>query len=190
MMVISPRLRSVCGAALAASLAFPVAAAATNNEQDSKSSAAAKELAQLLDAAKLDSIAGRDPAQPDQFVAALYFPGQLLVVSARYSAPVLLDQKIEKKEYRDVYIDLNSASISNTKVFVEDLNADGLRARREDDQPFDTVENGATRLALDGDWKRQKLTEADYMKQYGELDERYSKMLGVLLAQLKKPATE
>jgi hypothetical protein len=100
---------------------------------------------------------------------------------------VLLEQKIAKKEYRDVYIDLNSAAIANTKLFIEDLNADGLRAKREDDNPFDTVESGAARLALDGDWKRQKLSEADYMKQYGDADQRYSQMLAVLLAQVKKP---
>jgi hypothetical protein len=185
MMVI--RLRQVFAAALAVSLALSATVTARHAEQDPKSTAGAKELAQLLEAAKLDSIAGRDPAQPDQFVAALYFPGQLLVVQARYSAPVLLDQKIAKKEYRDVYIDLNSAAIANTKLFIEDLNADGLRAKREEDQPFDTIENGAARLALDGDWKRQKLSEADYMKQYGEVDQRYSQMLAVLLAQIKKP---
>lgn len=160
------------------------------SQQESKSAAAAKELAQLLEAAKLDSVASKDPAEKDQYVAALYFTGQLLVVSARYSAPILLDQKISKKEYRDVYIDLNSAAIANTKVFIEDLNADGLRAKREDDQPFDTIENGALRLALDGDWRRQKLSEADYMKTYGEMDDRYSKMLAILLAQIRKPSAE
>jgi hypothetical protein len=185
MMVI--RLRQVFAAAVAASLAVPAAVTARNPQQDPKSSAGAKELAQLLEAAKLDSIAGRDPAQPDQFVAALYFPGQLLVVQARYSAPVLLDQKIAKKEYRDVYIDLNSAAIANTKLFIEDLNADGLRAKRDDDQPFDTIENGTNRLSLDGDWKRQRLSEADYMKQYGDADAKYSQMLAVLLTQVKKP---
>jgi hypothetical protein len=157
------------------------------SQQESRSAAGAKELAQLLEAAKLDSVASKDPAEKDQYVAALYFTGQLLVVSARYSAPTLLDQKILKKEYRDVYIDLNSAAIANTKVFIEDLNADGLRPKREDDQPFDTIENGAQRLALDGDWRRQKLSEADYMKVYGEMDDRYSKMLAILLAQIKKP---
>jgi hypothetical protein len=157
-------------------------------QQESKSAAAAKELAQLLEAAKLDSVASKDPAEKDLYVAALYFTGQLLVVSARYSAPTLLDQKILKKEYRDVYIDLNSAAIANSKVFIEDLNADGLRAKRDNDQPFDTVEAGAQRLALDGEWRKQKLTEEDYMKVYGEMDDRYSKMLAILLTQIKKPA--
>jgi hypothetical protein len=31
------------------------------------------------------------------------------------------------------------------------------------------------------------LTEADYMKVFGEMDDRYSKMLAILLAEIKKP---
>ena len=59
--------------------------------QESKSAPLAKQLAAALDAAKLDSIAAKDPAAPDVFVAALYFPGmQLLVVSGKYSVPQLL----------------------------------------------------------------------------------------------------
>ena len=183
MLVIVPRLRPVV-AALVASVTIQPGILA----QESKSAAAAKELAQLLESQKLDSIASRDPAEKDQYVAALYLPGQLLVVSARYSAPALLDQKISKKEYRDVYIDLNSAAVANTKLFVEDLNADGLRSKRDDDQPFDTVENGATRVEFHGEWRKQKMSEADYMKSYGDADDRYSKMLTVLLAELKKPS--
>src|SRR4051812_29580910 len=76
--------------------AFPVAA------QDTKSPAVARELARLLDAAKLDGIAAADPATPGAFVAALYIPGsQLLVVGAKYAAPPLLLDRISKKEYRD-----------------------------------------------------------------------------------------
>jgi glutathionyl-hydroquinone reductase len=188
MMVTSRRLRLVVACSVAAAAAAAGVPDSVDAQQDAKSMAGAKELAQLLDQAKLDSFAGRDPAQPDQYVAAMYLPGQLLVVSARYAAPVLLDQKIAKKEYRDVYIDLNSAFVANTKVFIEDLNADGLQSKPNNDQPYDTFENGASRLAFDGDWKKQKLSEADYMKAFGEADDRYTKMLAVLVAQLKKPA--
>ena len=68
---------------------------------------------QLLDQAKLDAIAAKDPAANDAFVAALYFPGsQLLVVGARYQVPMLLNERIAKKEYREVYTDLNSACVA------------------------------------------------------------------------------
>jgi hypothetical protein len=184
MLAIPPHRRLV----VAALVVVFLAGGRPGAQPESKSAAAAKELAQLLESAKLDSVASKDPAEKDQYVAALYFTGQLLVVSARYAAPTLLDQKISKKEYRDVYIDLNSAAIANSKVFIEDLNADGLRAKRDDDQPFDTVEHGATKIALDGEWRKQKLSEADYMKAFGEMDDRYSKMLAILLAEIKKPA--
>ena len=155
--------------------------------EDSKSSAVAKELAQALDAAKLDSIAAVDPADPTAFVAALYFPGaQLLVVSAKYSAPPLLVTKIGTKEYRDVYIDLQSASIAGSKVFVQDMMADGLSPRAPGDRPADTWEHGSKTVAFDGEWKKAKLSEAEYMKTFGEADERYAAMLSVLLGKARQ----
>jgi hypothetical protein len=153
--------------------------------QEGKSAALAKQLSAALDAAKLDSLAAK--TGPDTFVAALYFAGaQLLVVSAKYSVPQLLDARLEKKEYRDTYIDLNSASVPESKVFVQDAGADGLRAKREEGQAFDTVETGNKTTVFDGDWKRQKLSEQDYMKAFTAADDRYSAMLMALLGQLKK----
>ena len=82
--------------------------------QEGQSGALVKELTALLDQNKLDSIAARE-AQPDGYVAALYYPGiQLMVVGAKYKEPVLLNDRIAKKEYRDVYIDLNSAAVAGS----------------------------------------------------------------------------
>ena len=153
--------------------------------QASKSAGAAKELAAALDAAKLDAIAAADPSVPGQFVAALYFQGaQILVVSAKYSAPTLLVQKIKEKNYRDVYIDLSSASIAGSKVFVIDTGIDGLSAK-PGDGGADTFEQGPNQFLFDGDWKKAKLSEDEYMKAFGDADERYSKMLTLLAAQAK-----
>src|SRR5262245_36050764 len=105
--------------------------------QESRSATLAKELCTLLQEKKLDSIAAKSPSAADQFVAALCFPGQLLVVSARYPAPPVLNEKIIRSEFKDVYIDLNAASIPESKVLITDLGADGLRPRREPNQPFD-----------------------------------------------------
>lgn len=163
------------------------ASAATQEPRESKSVALAKQLAAALDAAKLDSIAAKDPANPEQFIGALYFTGaQLLVVSARYSVPVLLVDKVAKKEYRDVYVDLSAASIPESKVFVQDLGADGLKAQREDNTPFDIYEVADKRTMFDGDWKKQKLSEQDYMKLFSTAEAQYSQMLATLLAELKK----
>lgn len=172
-------------AGLVALLAFLGSSAAL--AQESKSAALAKELAAAMDAAKLDSIAAKDPSNPDVYVGALYMPSfQLLTVAAKYSAPVLLDSRLLRAEYRDVYLDLSSASIPGTKVFVEDLGIDGLKARREDNQPFDSVEMSGKRTVFDSDWDKQKLSEAEYLKAYAAADERYTQMLAALLAQLKK----
>ena len=154
---------------------------------DGKSVALAKQLAAALTAAKLDSVAAKDPAAPDTFVAALFFPGQFLVISAKYAAPPLMSERIGKKEYRDVYLDLNGASVPNTKVFIEDPGADGLKADHVDNQPFDTYEADGKRLAFDADWKKQKLSKEDYLKAFADADQRYAEMLQALLAELKKP---
>lgn len=170
-----------CLAGLA--LSFPSTAVA----QESKSGPLAKQLASALDAAKLDSIAAKDPASPDGFIGALYFPGvELLVVSAKFSAPALLNDKLLQKSYRDIYIDLNSASLLESKVFVEDLGADGLQFKREENKPFDSFTVGSKRTLFDSDWKAQKLSEDDYRKTFSTADDKYSGMLTALLVQLKK----
>jgi hypothetical protein len=155
--------------------------------QDSKSAPLAKQLAAALDAGKLDSIAAKDPSAPDIFVAALYFPGmQLLVVSGKYAVPQLLTDRVGKKEYRDVYLDLNGASVADSKLFIEDPGADGLKAKREDNQPFDQCEIGGKRTMFTGDWKAQKMSEQDYVKAFSAADDRYAQILAALLAQAKK----
>jgi hypothetical protein len=154
--------------------------------QESKSAPLAKQLVSALDAAKTDSIAAKDPSNQDVYLGALYIKGsQLLVISNKYAVPAALDGRLAKKEYRDLYIDLNS-SPPNNRVFVEDLGADGLKARRDDNQLFDSVEINGTRTMLDGDWKKQKLSEDEYMKTFSAADDRYSQILTALLAQLKK----
>ncbi len=152
----------------------------------SQSAALAKQLTDLLDAQKLDSVAAKDPAQTDVYVAALYFPGQLMVVAAKYSVPVLLNDRLAKKDYKEIYMDLNSASDPKTKVLVMDLGADGLKAKRDENKPFDTFEASGKTRSFDGDWKAQKITEDDYMKGFADADARYAKMLQALIAQLKK----
>jgi hypothetical protein len=171
---------------LASFAAVLLSIAPAASAQEGKSAALAKQLAAALDAAKLDSIAAKDPTAPDMFVAALYFPNQLLVVAAKYTAPQLLDARLSKREYRDTYIDLNSASVPESKIFVQDAGADGLKAKREEGQAFDSYETAGKPMVFDGDWKRQKVSEQDYMKAYTAADDRYSAMLAALLAQMKK----
>jgi hypothetical protein len=154
--------------------------------QQSKSAALATELARLLDASKLDSIAAK---AADQYVGALYLPGtQLLVVQAKYSVPEHMNQLLTQKAYRDAYIDLNSASDLKTKIFISDLGANGLRFKRENNQPSDTVDLPGKSIAFDGEWDKAKISEAEYTKTYQATDEQYSQMLQALITALKKPS--
>ena len=176
------RLRGVrCLAAASVLLVAPPFAAA----QESRSSQLATELAKLLDAMMLDSIAAK--VEADEYVGALYFPGsQLLVVKARYIVPERMDAQLAGKNYRDVYIDLNSASVPGSKILVSDLGADGLQARRNDDQPYDTVDIGGKSYSFDGDWGKAKISEQEYTKTFETSDAEYTHMLEVLVAHLKK----
>ena len=154
--------------------------------EDSKSATPARQLTQLLDAAKLEGIAAADPASPDTFVAALYFPGaQLLVISAKYTAPTLLVDKINTGDFRGVYMDLHSASVKETRMFVQDHGADGLmdHAVGGGVDAFDQADKSHSL----GGAKKEKTTEAEYTKLYTSADDRYAKMLAVLLAQAKQP---
>ena len=155
-------------------------------DKETLSSAAVKELAKVLDAAKLEAIAAPDPGEPGTWVAALYFPGaQLLVVSAKYAAPPLLVDKMAAKNYRDIYIDLNSASVAGTKVFIIDQSCNGLVAKPNGDQVADSYEHGSKSYAFDGDWKKAKMTEDVYMKAFSDADQRYARIINLLIAQAK-----
>jgi hypothetical protein len=174
-----PLFRLLPVAGLMLGLAVPAFA------QDPQSSVPARELAQLLADKKLDSVAARMPGTPDEFAAALVFPGQMIVVWARFSAPAVLNEKILKGEFREAYIDLNSASSPESRHFVTDMAADGVRVGAKN-QPPDSHDVGATNMRFDGNWKEDKMSEQDYMKAHAEADEAYTKVLGILIEQMKK----
>ena len=91
-------LSTVSGRGLLAVLVVVMlAASAQVGAQTAMSAPLAAELAEALAAADLGAVAARD-GDSDRFVAALYFPGQLLVVSARYQAPVYLVDKIAAQD--------------------------------------------------------------------------------------------
>ena len=154
------------------------------NTQESRSAQLATELAKLLDSLKIDSVAAR--LDGDQYAGALYFPGsQLLVVKARYIVPERMDAQLAQKNYRDVYIDLNSASVPTSKLLIADLGANGLYARRRENQ-FDTADVGGKSYSFDGDWGKAKISEDEYTKAFQTSEGEYLKILEALVAQLKK----
>ncbi len=168
---------------LAAAFVLPAPAFA----QDPQSAAPARELARLLQAQKLDSIATRLPASEDEFAAALLFPGQIIVVWAKFEAPAYVNEKILKREYREAYIDLNSASVVDTRHFVTDIGADGIR-KGERNEPADSHDVGNKTMRFDADWRAKKMSEDDYMKAHAEADAQYAEVLQALVAKVKAPS--
>lgn len=168
----SPATRIACLALLCSAAAAPVPA------QVPASGQLAKQLVTTL--AGRDAIAARDPQAPDRAIAALVFPdSQLLVVSAPYADAAGLDALLSHKMYRDVYSALQQPSFNQGKVFVQDLGCDGLQSGPES---IDIMyEDGTTQTIFDGNWKKQKLSEAEYQKRVKSAEERYARMLTALI---------
>jgi hypothetical protein len=166
---------------------FATALSSAAFAQEPKSAAPAKELAELLTSKKLDSIAARMPDNREEFVGALSFPGQLMVVWARTTAPAVVNEKLIRKEYREVYLDLNSASVVESRNFVTDLGPDGLKAKPATKQgPADSHDLGAKSMRFDGNWREDKMSEADYMKAHAEADAAYARAIQALIDEVKK----
>ena len=147
--------------------------------QTPRSPAAATELVEALTSRNLDAVAAVDPRDPRRFVAAMYVrPSQLLVVGARHPSADALSAAIGEGRYRDVYLDLQTTPAADHKVFIHDMGADGL-VRAGESIPDNAYRDGVrTELAKGG-----RMT-----KEFGPLDEEYSRMLRVLVEILAQPA--
>lgn len=160
------------------------APAAAPPERTVRSAALAQQLGAALLEHKLEAVAARDPEGADRFVAALFFPGsQLLVISASYASPSSLDEKLAQKNYREVYLDLGTTQFADTSLFFQDMKADGLCDDRN--QTADMLYEGRASTVFDGDWKRHSPSEQAYEHRFAEMDDRYSRLLELLLTQLR-----
>ena len=152
--------------------------------QESKSAPLARQLTQLLDGAKLDSIAAADPAS-GRFVAALYIPGtQLLVVSGKFQTPEIGTYRIEKKEYRELYMDLMGGAMPGSRVVANDVSCNGFAMKPERDAPADSWEHENKTQAFEGS-RKAKLSNEIYAKAYTEADAEYARILGLLVNEAK-----
>jgi hypothetical protein len=148
-----------------------------------QSASLARELVKTLTSQQLEAIAAQDPDDPERFIAALVAPGQLLVVSKRHTSPAAIQARVAQRQYRDVYVDLQSSPPTDGGWFLQDMQADGLCAGR--DQIADILYSGKDAPALfDGDWKARGLSEKEYQQQLTAADQRYTRLLEVLLRQL------
>lgn len=173
-------IRAVCLSAFVGATLVATAAIA----QESKSAPLARQLAQLLESAKLDSIAAPDP-ENNAFIAALYIPGtQLLVVSGKFDSPEIGPYRISKKEFRELYMDLMGGSVAGSKVVASDISADGLLLKPSNGAPGDTWEHGSKNVVFEGA-RKAKLKDEEYAKAYSDADAEYARMLSLLIRQAK-----
>jgi len=132
----------------------------------SKSAPIAHRLATVLAERHLDAIAAADPSSPDRFVAALLYPDvQLLVVGGRYAAPEAMRAQIAAHQYKDVYLALIGSSAPESRLFFQDLKADGLHAEAGGgvDVMYEHVDK---QTVFDGkpDPKRFDVADAEYSR--------------------------
>jgi hypothetical protein len=154
--------------------------------QEGRTEALAQEVTSLLTAQKRDYIAAR--VEGDEFVAALFQPGtELLVMRAKYAAPALLFEKIVSRNYKEAYLDLYTASVPDSRIMIEDMKSNGLQSDRIKNEAPDMVTNGTqAAVHFDGEYKKRKMSEDDYMRAFGAAEVAYTRMLTALLAELKK----
>lgn len=152
----------------------------------SASAALTKELVTLMGSRQLDAIATADPAAPGRFVAAMVYPGvQVLIVRAEPPSAADTSSRISYRLYRDAYADVQQPAKSAGKLFIQDMGADGLSAAGNGS--VDIMYEDATRQTIfDGNWKKQKLTQAEYQKKFSTADAEYARMLSLLIAEVKR----
>lgn len=186
--------RPVTVSALATVAALWLSSAALPAQSQTPATAAkAKELASLLQVKKLEAIAGRVPGEAGHFTAALLIPNvQLLVVAALHNRPMDSEYYLYNKDYKSAYMDLNSSSFSTERVVIDDALADGLVAMPGKNLALDSFVKGSSRQVFDGQFadprkkNDKRISQDAYNKLFAEAEQQYTKLLDILIAEVKK----
>jgi hypothetical protein len=167
-------------AAIAAVLWLSAAPVAVAERVQVRSPEVVKQLTAAMQARGLAAVAAKDPEEPDRYVAAMLFPGvQLLVITARTSSTAYVDAQLASRAYENAYTTLHQGT-PDSKAFFQDMAADGLLGA--DGGTADIVYlRGVQQHVLNGDAKAAKLSRAAYAELVADLDERYTKLLRLLL---------
>jgi hypothetical protein len=171
---------AVSGLVTCSLAATPVAA------QSSPSATLAEDLSKKMTAGKLTYLAAPDSSAPDRFVGVFHIPQiELRLVAGQYTAPALMNESILKQAWQDAYVELSSASVPNTRIVIDDLQANGLKANPAKGGAPDAFVNGNKRVDFNGEWNAQKITEAQYREAFVKAEAEYVRALQLLLAQIK-----
>lgn len=170
----------VCGMAMT----LVVGACSGAYGQGRPSSDAAGELLKTLRERQMQHVAAKDPAEAGRYLAAAVIgDSNLLLVSARYAQPVLLDERLYRDDHQGVYTELNAASIREGKLFVQDLGEPGLRSTRQAEGGFDIVyRSGGKGTLFDGNWKAQGLSKQAYFRAFEQADAQYAHAIEALIS--------
>jgi len=150
------------------------------------SSKVAGDLVALMKAGSLEAFAVPD-AVSGRFVAAMLVPGvQLLVVSGQSTSPEYVQSQLAARQFQEVYATMHAAVVPESKVFFQDMGRDGVAGSSDN---IDVMyERGTVQTVFDGDWRRQKLSRAEYEQRLQKADAEYARLLGVLVQGLKASA--
>lgn len=179
------------GAIVAALCAAAGAIDITAAKQDSTSRALVRELTTILGASKFESLAAEDPTRPGHMMAVLYLPRvQLLMIAGRCDAIEAMRARLAAKAYRDVYADLHACAIGDSRLFIQDMGADGLgRQPARDGSAFDIVyERMSRQTKFDGDFKGQGLSAQEYDQRFITIETEYARLLSVLVSEFSTVA--
>ena len=169
---------------LIAATALSIACVPTAFAQTTRSADLVKQLMNTLSAQKLDALAVRDPEQPTNAIAVLAFPNsQLLAVAGPYPDQASLDSLLSSGMYRDVYAALQQPTVASGRLFIQDMGCDGLGTAESIDIVY---ENAQTQTILDGNWKKQGLSQGTYDERAKAAEARYARMLAALIAAAQK----
>lgn len=145
-----------------------------------KSPALVQQLAKAMADSELTSVAARHPEGEDRYVAAMLFPGvQLLLITARSTAPAYVESKLSARDDASVYAALHQG-VAESKFFVHDMGGDGLTGAAGGVADILYLQGKDQRI-IDGDHKAAGLSAADYAKLVRESDQRYAELLAILL---------
>jgi hypothetical protein len=157
--------------------------------EDTQSGSAARELSALMEQHHLEALAARNPDTPDGYIAARLYPGvQLLVVAGRPASPSDARYQLDRKDYAGLYATLHQAVVPETKVFIQDLKADGLRPKPR--EAVDIVYEKVTQQTVfDGAPSKHNLSDAEYDGKFAAADRLYARLLTILAEGLRTAAT-
>jgi hypothetical protein len=176
---------------LVAAIISSLPALGMHSAQDSDSVTATRKLVGALNEARLEAIASVDPMEPGAFVAALHIKGgQLLVVRARHPSVEALAARLAARQFRDVYIDLQSTPTTHGKLFVMDSGADGLPSDSDQPANVDVVYEDGTRQTMFNGARAQRMDADEYRRQLKDADASYTRLLNVLNAAVARYSSD